>query len=386
MGLYKKRRPRNHFAFNVRRHGFGAQPRATDVDRDRLVEFFDRHFPTTALTAASSDDDRLAREARIKFSFTLVHVSLNTRTRGVNEITRLIDTTPSDFYDHPMQRLVFHCFLILAASLLTSTPPLWSKDINIAYSTIVSNLAGTDLVLFSTFHSSAGPRHLGVAKDIQSAAQLKGKKLAVSRFGSSSDFTLRFALRKADLDPEKDVAVLQIGNSPDRLAAMRYGQISGTMLTVEDRWAAEKFGFRTRLDVYDHGFEAVTVSAVSNKKYLTEQRDSARAFMRALVEAIHFTKTRRDETMKIMAKNRRISDPGILDQAYKFIAADYLQKPYPSIKGIQFTLQDLDRTKLATADLSSLRLPIWIWSKRWRPTALSRAFMARNKRSVPWPN
>ena len=90
--------------------------------------------------------------------------------------------------------------------------------------------------------------------------------------------------------------------------------------------------------------------------------------------------------MKIMAKNRRISDPGILDQAYKFIAADYLQKPYPSIKGIQFTLQDLDRTKLATADLSSLRLPIWIWSKRWRPTALSWAFTARNKRSVPWPN
>jgi NitT/TauT family transport system substrate-binding protein len=299
--------------------------------------------------------------------------------------------------------------LLSLSSLLITAETLWGKDINIAYSTIganntvvwvardigffkkhgldaqvlyvqgggiliqgmlngnipiaitsgsqaiVSNLAGTDLVLFSTFHSAAGPRYLGVAKDIQNAAQLKGKKLAVSRFGSSSDFILRFALRKAGLDPEKDVAVLQIGNSPDRLAAMRNGQISGTMLTVEDRWAAEKFGFRTLLDVYDHGFEAVTVSAVASKKYLIEQRDMARAFMRALVEAIHFTKTRADETKKIMAKNTRISDPGILDQAYKFIAADYLMKPYPSIKGIQFTLQDLDRTKPGTADLNPLR-------------------------------
>lgn len=220
---------------------------------------------------------------------------------------------------------------------------------------IASNIAGTDLVLFSTFHSSAGPRYLGVSKDIQTAAHLKGKKLAVSRFGSSSDFILRFALRKAGLDPDRDVAVLQIGNSPDRLAAMKNGQISGTMLTVEDRWSAEKLGLRTLLDVYDYGFEAVTVSAVASRKYLTEQRDTARAFMRALVEAIHFSKTRREETQKIMAKNTRISDPGILEQAYKFIAADYLIKPYPSIKGIEFTLQDLGRNRIAIAELNPLR-------------------------------
>ena len=299
--------------------------------------------------------------------------------------------------------------LALAASLLSQPAPAWSKDINLAYSTIganntvvwvardigffkkhgldaqvlyvqgggiliqgmlngnipisitsgsqaiVSNLAGTDLVLFSTFHSAAGPRYFGVAKDIQTGAQLKGKRVAVSRFGSSSDFILRFALRKAGLDPEKDVAILQIGNSPDRLAAMKNGQISGTMLTVEDRWAAEKFGFRTLLDVFDYGFESLTVSAVASKKYLTEQRDTARGFMRGLVEAIHFTKTHPEETKKIMAKNTRISDPDILNQAYKFIAADYLPKPYPSIKGIQFTLQDLDRTKPGTAELNPLR-------------------------------
>jgi NitT/TauT family transport system substrate-binding protein len=308
----------------------------------------------------------------------------------------------------PMARSTFQFFLLLLTPLFVPSA-LWSKDINIAYSTIganntvvwvardmgffkkhgldaqvlyvqgggiliqgmlngnipiaitsgsqaiVSNLAGTDLVLFSTFHSSAGPRYLGVAKEIQTAAQLKGKKFAVSRFGSSSDFILRFALRKAGIDPDKDVAILQIGNSPDRLAAMKNGQISGTMLTVEDRWAAEKFGLRIFLDVYDHGFEAVTVSAIASRKYLTEQRDTARAFMRALVEAIHFSKTRREETQRIMAKNTRIGDPGILDQAYKFIAADYLMKPYPSIKGIQFTLQDLDRTKPGTADLNPLR-------------------------------
>jgi NitT/TauT family transport system substrate-binding protein len=241
---------------------------------------------------------------------------------------------------------------ILIQAMLSGNLPI---AITSGSQAITSNLAGTDLMLFSTFHSAAGPRYLGVSKDVQSAVQLKGKKLAVSRFGSSSDFILRFALRKAGLDPDKDVAILQIGNSPDRLAAMRNGQISGTMLTVEDRWAAEKFGFRIILDVYDHGFEAVTVSAIASKRFLTEQRDTARAFMRALVEAIHFTKTRPDETKKIMARNTRISDPTILEQSYKFIAADYLMKPYHSIKGIEFTLQDLGRNKPGIADLNPLR-------------------------------
>jgi NitT/TauT family transport system substrate-binding protein len=220
---------------------------------------------------------------------------------------------------------------------------------------IVSNLAGSDIVLFSTLHAGAGPRYLGVNKEIQSAAQLKGKKLAVSRFGSSSDFILRFALRKAGLDPDKDIAVLQIGNSPDRLAAMRNGQISGTMLTTEDKWFADKLGFRTLLDVYDYGFENVTASAMASRRYLTEQRETARAIMRSLIEAIHFAKTRREETIKIIARNSKISDAGILEEGQKFLATGYLVKPYPSIKGIQFALQDLDRTKPGVAELNPNR-------------------------------
>lgn len=220
---------------------------------------------------------------------------------------------------------------------------------------VASNLAGSDIVLFSTLHAGAGPRYLGVVKEIQSAAQLKGKKLAVSRFGSSSDFILRFALRKAGLDPDKEITYLQIGNSPDRLAAMRNGQISGTMLTTEDKWAADKLGFRTILDVYDYGFENVTNSAMASKKYLTEQRDTARGIMRALIEAIHFTKTRREETIKIIARNTKISDSAILEESYKFVATGYLPKPYPSLKGIQFTLQDLDRTKPGVAELNPQR-------------------------------
>ena len=300
-------------------------------------------------------------------------------------------------------------FSLLTIILLLHTSTVWSKEINIAFSTmtlnntalwiardtgllkkngidaqviyvqgggvlvqgmlsgnipvaltsgsqaVASNLAGSDIVLFSTLHAGAGPRYLGVNKEIQSAAQLKGKKLAVSRFGSSSDFILRFALRKAGLDPDKDIAVLQIGNSPDRLAAMRNGQISGTMLTTEDKWFADKLGFRTLLDVYDYGFENVTASAMASRRYLTEQRETARAIMRSLIEAIHFAKTRREETIKIIARNSKISDAAILEEGQKFLATGYLVKPYPSIKGIQFTLQDLDRTKPGVAELNPNR-------------------------------
>ena len=66
------------------------------------------------------------------------------------------------------------------------------------------------------------------APSITSIKQLKGRRVAVSRFGSGSHFQTNLALKEAGLDPEKDVTVLQIGNSGARMAAILSGVVDGT--------------------------------------------------------------------------------------------------------------------------------------------------------------
>src|SRR3989442_922750 len=81
-------------------------------------------------------------------------------------------------------------------------------------------------------------------KNIQRPDQLKGKAVAVSRVGSSSDFATRYALDKYGLVPTKDVSILEIGTQPDRFAALESGRIQGVMLEVPLTLQAKKMGFR----------------------------------------------------------------------------------------------------------------------------------------------
>ncbi len=82
-----------------------------------------------------------------------------------------------------------------------------------------SNLQGSGVVLIAGFLNTFDYK-LIVSRDITRPDHLKGKILAVSRVGSSSDFATRYALEKYGLVPDKDVTILQIGSQPARYAAL----------------------------------------------------------------------------------------------------------------------------------------------------------------------
>src|SRR5919106_783557 len=78
---------------------------------------------------------------------------------------------------------------------------------------------------------------------ITSIRQLKGKKVAVSRFGSGSHFQSNLALKEGGLDPDRDVTILQIGNSSARMAAILSGTVDGTIMAADFVPRAKKEGF-----------------------------------------------------------------------------------------------------------------------------------------------
>ena len=80
------------------------------------------------------------------------------------------------------------------------------------------------------------------AREVSRPSELKGKRVGISRFGSSSDFALRAALRELGLEPNKDVAILQLGTTPVRMAALEAGSIQGTVLLPPETLMAKKKG------------------------------------------------------------------------------------------------------------------------------------------------
>ena len=116
-----------------------------------------------------------------------------------------------------------------------------------------------------------------VARDIARPDQLKGKAVAVSRVGSSSDFATRYALEKYGLVPDKDVSILQIGSQPARFAALEAGKIHGIMVSIPVTARAAKAGFNTLADLQMLGLEYQHTALAVTQNLIKTQPDLVRA-------------------------------------------------------------------------------------------------------------
>jgi NitT/TauT family transport system substrate-binding protein len=94
---------------------------------------------------------------------------------------------------------------------------------------INSVLAGSDAALIVGGVTSLNYYLMG-RPEIKTPEQLKGGSVAISRFGSSSDFIARYALSKVGLTPGKDVTIVQIGSTTARVDAALAGRVQATVI------------------------------------------------------------------------------------------------------------------------------------------------------------
>ena len=208
-------------------------------------------------------------------------------------------------------------------------------------SVIQSNLQGSGIVMIGGFLNTMDYKFI-VSRDITRPDQLKGKVVAVSRIGSSSDFATRYALEKYGLVPDKDVTILQIGSQPARFSAIQSGKIHGVMIAIPLTATAAKLGLNTLADLQMLGLEYQHTGLAVSQNTLKTQPELVRNLLKAFVEGIHFMKTHRKEAIGILAKYIKTDDADALQEAYDSIGVALIpEKPYPTLKGIQIMLREM---------------------------------------------
>ena len=206
---------------------------------------------------------------------------------------------------------------------------------------IQSNLKGEDVVMIAGILNTMNYEFI-VDKNIQRPDQLKGKAVAVSRVGSSSDFATRFALDRYGLVPGKDVSILEIGTQPDRFAALEAGRIQGVMLEIPLTHKAKKMGFRVLANLKMLGLEYQHTGIATTRGLIKSQPELIRNFMKAYVEGIHYYKTHPKESLAVLAKYLKTNDAEALKEIYEDIGLALVpEKPYPTLKGIGVMLEEL---------------------------------------------
>jgi ABC-type nitrate/sulfonate/bicarbonate transport system substrate-binding protein len=217
-------------------------------------------------------------------------------------------------------------------------------------------VGGADLVCVGSFINTL-PYELVVHESIKSPQALKGKSVGISRVGSASDVAARVLLKALGLEPDKDVAILQVGGSPERAAAFRTGRIAGFPSPPGTVQLAKGMPHRILISMSDlqNRFPFPYVCVTTTKSYLATNRSIVKRIMMALIDATHFFKTQKEESKKIFAKYSRQNNEAYLEAGYEANAKLFERVPLATKEGMEIQIKEaLARKPGATLKLSEI--------------------------------
>jgi NitT/TauT family transport system substrate-binding protein len=186
---------------------------------------------------------------------------------------------------------------------------------------------------------------------INKGADLKGKKIGITRIGSASDLAVRTALEQFGLAP-KDITMIALGGIPEILAAMRAGALNGGILSPPTSTAARDMGYRPLLHIPDLGREFTFSGIAAKRSFVQSQPEIARAYMASLTDGAKIYKEDSRAALRVLRKYMRAEDR-ILESGYREYDKAISSPPYPGLKGLEAVRESLlDSTpQLKQADL-----------------------------------
>jgi len=180
--------------------------------------------------------------------------------------------------------------------------------------------------------------------DIKSIEQLKGKKFAVSRYGSSADFGMRAMLKRVGIDPVKEATILQIGDEPARIAAITSGNVDGTVVNAPFSSEAERLKLNVLADSVKMDIPFFNTGLLGSRRFLEKQDAKVMNFLRAYLESIRILKTERDYSVKALGQFTRVQNLKALQEGYDYFVNQLANVPYPSAEAMQAVIAQIAET------------------------------------------
>jgi ABC-type nitrate/sulfonate/bicarbonate transport system substrate-binding protein len=191
---------------------------------------------------------------------------------------------------------------------------------------IQAKAQGADVVIIGSPYNLM-PYSLVVHGSIRSPSDLKGKRVAIARFGGITEVAARLAFDKLGLNP-KEVTMMQAGPDGQRLAAVQSGAVAGTLIGPPVLFAAVSQGLKIMLDLADVGVPYPMGTIVTSRSYQAQNRPLTKRFLMAFVEGLRHFVDHKDFALKVMQKYTRLSDQDVLSKSYDYFARRTALAPF----------------------------------------------------------
>lgn len=210
---------------------------------------------------------------------------------------------------------------------------------------VAANLQGSDLIIIASTINTF-PNSLYSKTSIAKVADLKGKKVGITRVGTASDTAARFGLAAGGLDPDKDVEYIQTGGLNQTVAALAANQIDAGALSPPQTLAARKLGFKELIDVSTLGLQYVYNGVATSRAYAEKNPNVVEDVLKAILAGEHRFRTDAAFGKKIIAARAKLKDQAQVDETYSLFATKYLHyPPFPTVDAMKTVLTELAKTR-----------------------------------------
>jgi len=204
---------------------------------------------------------------------------------------------------------------------------------------VQANKQGADLRLVTSTGNTIPITIFGTAA-IKSMAELKGKTIGISTFGSETDIAISIALKNVGLT-RKDVTISQIGGSSQRFGALSAGRIDAAPLLEPGITMAKEKGFNPLIDLAAAKTPWIFDSVVVTNSYLKGQRETLTRFVRGYIAGAYLALSDEKKAKDVIAQKFKTSDPKVIDATYNDFKRMMPRDAAPSPEGAKNVLAQL---------------------------------------------
>lgn len=253
-----------------------------------------------------------------------------------------------------MEQVVFQGGTQLVQAMVAGELPLGLID---GTPIFAADMRGANIVFIGGVINTL-PYTIVSQSDIRAPNDLRGKRIGISRYGSSSDIAVRLTLERKNLKPDKEVAILQIGGQSERFAALKAGVVQATIVSPPFNLVARRLGFNDLIDISDTGIAYPHIQVAAAREFIDRHPDQVVRFLKGLFEGMSYWKdpAKKDPVTRTLAKFLKL-DPekerDQLDETFRYYGKVFPSRPYASLEGLEYSVALLKKTRPEAKNLQA---------------------------------
>ena len=215
-------------------------------------------------------------------------------------------------------------------------------DVSISGGTgvVEPNLNGSDIVIFAGTKNQLAGRIMA-RPEITSVADLRGKRVGMTRRGGNSHYMGMVALSRYGLDTERDVIFIGAGGTPEIVAALTAGSLDAGVMVSPADWEAERRGFKALLDMTPMAIPYPATQATARRPTLAAKEEALWRYVQALADGVHLYKTDPERALAVIGAYTKVEDRAALEAAYDIEKAIMASDLRPDLGAIRAVMEEV---------------------------------------------